>query len=107
MERWGIITAWIFLIMTAISLSLFAIESEYIAIINFLENVLYTLFYTSFIMYYEYAKNTPNPTYMFGVLLYTVGYGYFTHLYFQIWKDFLLQNRIGQVQYYSVWEVYF
>jgi len=81
MERWGIASAWLFLIQTIISTLLFALEAENASKINMPMHIVYTIAYISFLAYYEYTDAMPSVMYMFGVLLYTVGYGFFADLY--------------------------
>jgi len=81
MERWGITSAWLFLIQTIISTFVFATESEVATRVNLPIHYIYTFSYMTFLAYYEYTDSQPSAMYMFGVLLYTVGYGFFADLY--------------------------
>jgi len=81
MERWGIASAWLFLVQTVISTFVFAAEVETSSSINLPIHYIYTFSYMTFLAYYEYTDAQPSAMYMFGVLLYTVGYGFYADLY--------------------------
>jgi len=81
MERWGIASAWLFLIQTCISTLVYAFEAELATRVNLPMHYIYTFAYMTFLAYYEYTDSQPSAMYMFGVVLYTVGYGFFADLY--------------------------
>jgi len=112
MERWGIGSAWLFLIQTIISTFVFATEAA--TRVNLPIHYIYTFAYMTFLAYYEYTDSQPSVMYMFGVLLYTVGYGFFADLYQIdiIGKDASSSYVAGSVMFvlgsllliYALWE---
>eukprot|EP00494_Astrolonche_serrata_P031894 UN32163 len=83
MEKWGVFCGWLFLVMTIISTIIYGTEYESAGDINLVEHLIYIFSYTTFLVYYEWTDATPNVFYMFGVTLYTIGYGYYAHLYYE------------------------
>jgi len=114
MERWGIASAWLFLIQTVISTFVFIAEIETATNVNLPIHYIYTFAYLTFLAYYEYTDAQPSAMYMFGVLLYTVGYGFFADLYqiSLIGKDGSSSYVSGSVMFllgslfliYALWE---
>jgi len=81
MERWGICSCWLFLVLTLIQFYMFIFDTASSVSMNFTFYIVYTIAYMSFLIYYEYTDAAPSVMYMFGILLYTCGYAFFAELY--------------------------
>jgi len=81
MERWGIISAWLFLLLTLTSFYMFIFDVVNSMHINFCMYAFYIAAYISFLIYYEYTDAAPSAMYMFGIVLYTCGYAFFAETY--------------------------